>query len=443
MTIAVSSLDRESNIADYSGKGDYIDFAAPSTDVEEIFNLNSSVSRWSGPEYSNAYIASSIALIKTYLKDATILDIYNFLRNFCIDLGETGKDKNYGYGIPDFKNLKISDIDKETPKFKEVTFENQTWEVLKQIKIVVEDNIRIKSWAITKNEQSPNENEWKVLESVTPLLDVTSEITENGKYYIFVQDTAGNISKQEIGIDKVDNKPPEIAYTINKDTLSSGYVTIVVTAEDKESGLYDSPFSWDKRTWSKENSTRTVKQNGRYKVYAEDNLGNVSEAEILVDCFPQEGRYELQDGNIITKINVSAEWEENTNKNVQITLNKELDITAWQITASNIIPQDFVELEQLANQNNEQTNMNNNQTNSNMSIPNNVVLENMTTENTTNENSNNSIQNTTDSQVQIPRRTEPIIINKSLDINTSYYLWVRDRNGNWTSQIFKIFKAEV
>ena len=76
MTIAVSSLDRESNIADYSGKGDYIDFAAPSTDVEEIFNLNSSVSRWSGPEYSNAYIASSIALIKTYLKDATILDIY-------------------------------------------------------------------------------------------------------------------------------------------------------------------------------------------------------------------------------------------------------------------------------------------------------------------------------------------------------------------------------
>ena len=91
MTIAVASLDRENNITDYSGKGQYIDFAAPSTDIEEIFNLNSTVSRWSGPQYSNAYIVSSIALIKTYAKDATILDIYNFLRNFCIDLGETRK----------------------------------------------------------------------------------------------------------------------------------------------------------------------------------------------------------------------------------------------------------------------------------------------------------------------------------------------------------------
>ncbi len=441
MTIAVASLDRENNIADYSGKGDYIDFAAPSTDIEEIFNLNSTISRWSGPEYSNAYIVSSIALIKTYAKDATILDIYNFLRNFCIDLGESGKDLNFGYGVPNFSNIKISDIDKESPTFKEVTIENQTWEVLKQVKIIAEDNIRIKSWALTKNEQIPNENEWKVLESVTPSLDVTSEITENGKYYIFVQDTAGNISKQEIAVDKIDNKPPQIAYTINKDTLNSGYVTIVVTAEDLESGLYDNPFSWDKRTWSKENSTRIVKQNGRYKVYAEDNLGNISELEILVDCFPQEGRYELQEGNIITKVNVSAEWEENTNKNVQITLNKDLNITAWQISKEDSIPQEFIEVEQITNQNDAQTN--NNQTNSNINMPNNVVLENITTSNTTNENISNTSQNNTDNQVQIPRRTEPIVINKSLEVNTTYYLWVRDRDGNWTSQSFKIFKAEI
>lgn len=91
MTIAVSSIDRENLISDYSGKGEYIDFAASSTDIEEIFRENSTVSRWSGPEYSNAYIVSAISLIKTYAKDATILDIYNFLRNFCIDLGELRK----------------------------------------------------------------------------------------------------------------------------------------------------------------------------------------------------------------------------------------------------------------------------------------------------------------------------------------------------------------
>ena len=113
MTIATSSIGRDLNVTDYSATGDYIDFVAPSTDVEEIFKMTgSTVSRWSGPGYSNAQIAASIALIKTYDKNATILDIYNFLRNFCIDLGEEGKDELYGYGYPNFENLTIADIDK-------------------------------------------------------------------------------------------------------------------------------------------------------------------------------------------------------------------------------------------------------------------------------------------------------------------------------------------
>ena len=58
---ATSSIDRNFNLADYSGKGEYIDFTAPSTDVEEIFNSSTTVSRWSGPEYSNAQIVSCIA----------------------------------------------------------------------------------------------------------------------------------------------------------------------------------------------------------------------------------------------------------------------------------------------------------------------------------------------------------------------------------------------
>ena len=114
MTIAVSSLDRELKIADYSGKGDYIDFAAPSTDVEEIFSNSVNISRWSGAQYSNAQITAVIALIKTYSKKATILDIYNFLRNFSDDLGEEGKDDLYGYGCPKFQDLTIADIDKHT-----------------------------------------------------------------------------------------------------------------------------------------------------------------------------------------------------------------------------------------------------------------------------------------------------------------------------------------
>lgn len=436
MTIAVSSLDREMNLADYSGKGDYIDFSAPSTDVEEIFSNSANISRWSGVQYSNAQIAATIALIKTYSKDATILDVYNFLRNFSEDLGDEGKDELYGYGCPKFQNLTIGDIDKTSPEFKEVTFENDTWEVVKQVKIVANDNIRMKDWAITKNENGPDDKEWNAMQAVTPDLDVSSTLTENGKYYIWIRDIAGNTATKEIQIDKIDNTPPEIAYTINKDTLASGYVTITVTAEDSQSGLYDSPFSWDKITWSQENSTRTIKENGRYKVYAEDNLGNISEKEILVDCFPQAGTFELKDGNIITNMKVSANWIGNTNNDVEIELNKDLDIAGWQITTDENTPSEFVAVEG-ANVIVENQENNNNNSSNNTSLPNNVVIDgNIQASNTT-------VQENTQPQIQVIPRTEPIVLHTTLDIDKTYYFWTKDSYGNTAYQAFVIHKAVI
>lgn len=457
MTIATSSIGRDLNTTDYSGTGDYIDFVAPSTDVEEIFKASSTVSRWSGPGYSNAQMVATIALIKTYDKNATILDIYNFIRNFCIDLGEEGKDELYGYGYPNFQNLTIADIDKQAPTMKEITYENETWEVLKQIKIEAEDNIRMNAWAITKNENGPNDNEWQILQSVTPDLDVTTEITENGIYYIWIRDIAGNTASQTIEINKIDTTPPQIAYTINQDTLASGYVTINVTAEDTESGLNDGPFSWDQNTWSLENSTRSVKENGRYKIYVRDSLGNTGEQEILVDCFPQEGIYELGPGNIITTMNVSANWNGNTNNNVQITLNQELDIAGWQITTSAYEPQNFVEVESNstggATNNNQNTNSNTVNVTINTSLPNNVVWGNTT--NTESSENNTNVTNSTDSQntqttnentIQTQRiepRTEPIVLNLSLNIDTTYYFWIKDSVGNTDYQTFTIAKAPI
>lgn len=437
MTIAVSSLDRNMELADYSGSGEYIDFSAPSTDVEEIFSNSANISRWSGSQYSNAQIVAAIALIKTYNKEATILDVYNFLRNFSQDLGKEGKDDLYGYGCPNFKELTITDIDKDKPTIKEVIYDNENWEVKKQLKIVANDNIRITNWAITKNENGPGDGEWNDMQAVTPTLDVTATITENGKYYIWVQDAAGNTESKEISIDKVDNTPPQIAYNINKDTLSAGYVTITVTAEDNQSGLYDSPFSWDKITWSQENSTRTIKENGRYKVYAEDNLGNVGELEILVDCFPQAGTYELQDGNIITSMNVSADWVGNTNNNVEIQLNKDFNIVGWQITTSENVPTEFISVDTNSNISSENENNTQNITSNTLfNLPNNVVI---------NSNITSSQTNTTsqvNQEIQQPR-TEPIVIHTSLDIDKVYYLWIKDSYGNTSYQTFSIHKAVI
>lgn len=450
MTIAVSSLDRDSNIADYSGEGEYIDFSAPSTDIEEIFNKSSTVSRWSGPQYSNAQIVSAIALIKTYLKDATILEIYNFLRNFSVDLGDTGKDGKYGYGCPVFKDLTISDIDKKNPIILDVVYDNENWEILKKVKISAKDNIRIYRWAITKNEINPGENEWNILDNITANLDVTADVNFNGIYYIYVQDTAGNITTQKIEVNRVDNTPPKIAYTINKENLNQGIVTINVTAVDEESGLYDSPFSWDEITWSLDNSQKVVNENGRYNVYSIDNLGNKSMQEILVDCFPQEGTYELIGGeNIIEKMIVSADWTENINNNVQITFKENQNIISWQITENINIPTNFVELVQNIHQNTTQNNENQTNENSNNQINQNSVITSNIIENkdryninsTTSDLSNvDNIEENSEPQIGI---NEQITINTQLSINKIYYLWIKDAKGNIKCQSFMIAKAEI
>ena len=109
-TIATASLNKNMELATYSGEGEYIDFSASSTDIKEIFNNSQTVSRWSGAQYSNAIMASEIAMLKTYNKDLKIKDVYNELIKYSEDKGATGKDEKFGYGIPKFQNLQISNL---------------------------------------------------------------------------------------------------------------------------------------------------------------------------------------------------------------------------------------------------------------------------------------------------------------------------------------------
>ena len=467
VTLSVSSLDKEFEITDYSGRGKYIDFAIPSTDVEEIFNQSSSVSRWSGSQYSNAELTAIISLIKTYDKEATILDIYNFIRNNATDLGDAGKDDLYGYGVPIFSNLNISDIDKIIPIFKEIKYQDENWELLKKVKILAEDNIRIKFWALTQSENEPNLDEWKKMDSVTHKLEQELEITEKGNYYIFVEDSAGNKTKEHFEIKKIDKTPPEISYSINKDTLSEGYVTIDILAEDSESGLEENPYSFDKINWSSENNKKIVKENGRYNAYVKDKLGNTNEVEILVDCFPEEGISEIGEGNIIQSIYVSADWDGNTNNNVQITLNNNLNLKAWQITTDSNIPNNFIDIitQNTATEETNTTSNNNiesNQTNTENTINTinnntNTNINNSTSNSSNNDNNidlnrivtitdmskENNKKNTITSRANENTRETYITLKVVLEVDKLYYMWIKDNNGNLNYQTFQIHKKEI
>ena len=414
-TIAVSSIDKSLKTTSYSGNGDYIDFVASSTDVKEIFNTSSTVSKWSGAGYSNAHIASIIALIKTYNKDFTILEIYNVIRNYCQDLGSQGKDSTYGYGFPDFSGIKISDIDKELPKIIEANIDDEKWEKSKQLKLKASDNIRIYGWNVTKSKDVPSD--WKKLAETTNTLDVTKEIKESSTYYIWVTDSAGNVSYLTKEITKIDTVAPKIQYAIDdskKDTEK--YVTITVTATDEESGLHEMPYSWDKQSWGTDNNILKVTENGTYTIYVRDALENISERKIAINSFPQEGTAEIDQGEVIKDIKVSSKWQGNKNEEVIITLNNNMDIEKWKITESDIAPEEF-EDEEIEDEEVE-----------NIINSNNTSNTNETTVTTANDNSSQGYTNVT--------------ITVSLNVNRKYYVWIKDARGNVSSQGFTIKKAE-
>ena len=398
-TIAISSIDKSGNFADYSGKGSYVDFSAYSTDVEEIFNKTSTISKWSGAQYSNAHIASAIALIKTYHKQYTILEIYNELRNWCNDLGDEGKDELYGYGVPDFSKIQISDIDNDMPEIQEIVYENNTWEKSKNIQIKANDNIRIFGWTVTNSDKEPGK--WNHVETLTPTLDVSSTIEKNGTYYIWVTDSAGNVVNKTIEVNKIDNTPPSIDYTIDDSKLESDkYLTIKINAKDDESGLNQSPYSFDSTIWGTTKELK-VTENGTYKIYVKDNLDNIAQKEIKINKFNQEGSATIGTGSIIKNIEVPADWSGNINNSVKIIFNDNLEIRNYKITETGELPAEFIEYEDETQKN----------------------------QNTVYDVFNN--QGYTNFTVTI-----------SLTANTQYYLWVKDEDGNIMSQAFNINKPE-
>ena len=412
-TIAVSSVDKNLKTTSYSGKGEFIDFVASSTDVKEIFNSSSTVSRWSGAGYSNAHIVGAIALIKTYNKNFTILEVYNTIRNYCKDLGEKGRDDIYGYGFPNFSEIKMADIDKQDPQITEASVDNEKWEKQKAFKLKATDNIRIYGWNITKTDKVPND--WKKTQAITNNIDVTEDLKENGKYYIWVTDSAGRVSFLDKEITKIDNVGPKITSSVDeskKDTEK--YITINVTATDDESGLHQNAYSWDKQNWAKDNNNLKVTKNGTYTIYVRDALENISEKKITINSFPKEGKAEIDNGLIIKEIKVSSKWEGDKNQEVTITLNNNLSIQKWQITETDFPPRDFIDSQ-------DETNTLNNNLNQQNVVSNNVITNNNTTQ-------NQGYSNMT--------------MTVSLNANQKYFMWIKDAQGNVVSQGFTIKKVD-
>lgn len=112
--IVVAAINRQLEKADFSNWGDSIDFAAPGVDilscVPKFFMgvpYGDAKGIMSGTSMATPHISALAAMIKLENPSITSEEIKNIMIGHSVDLGETGRDFDYGWGMPDFSKEEV------------------------------------------------------------------------------------------------------------------------------------------------------------------------------------------------------------------------------------------------------------------------------------------------------------------------------------------------
>ena len=120
--LSIASVDSDLNKSDFSNWGSEITFTAPGTAIKSIKSGDSTIDPGfvigdiddehlilSGTSMASPHAASAVAILKSYNKNLTYDNVVELLRKTALDLGETGWDKYYGYGLINFANAEFCD----------------------------------------------------------------------------------------------------------------------------------------------------------------------------------------------------------------------------------------------------------------------------------------------------------------------------------------------
>ena len=111
-------------------------------------------------------------------------------------------------------------------------------------------------------------------------------VTENGTYKLKVRDRLGNESEHVFTVTNIDVEGPVISAGQSTSEWTNETVLLTVAAEDDQSGLHETAYSWGGGEWQT-GAEYTVMKNGTYILKVRDRLGNESEHVFTVsniDC---------------------------------------------------------------------------------------------------------------------------------------------------------------
>jgi thermitase len=111
--LSVAAVDYDGRRASFSNYGDYIDIAAPGVYIPSTY-FNQQYAALSGTSMAAPHVAGLAALIKSANPDLTSSQVISIIKNSAIDLGEQGKDIDYGNGLIDV-NSALQEASTEAP----------------------------------------------------------------------------------------------------------------------------------------------------------------------------------------------------------------------------------------------------------------------------------------------------------------------------------------
>lgn len=112
--LAVAATDSNQKRAEYSNYGDYIDVAAPGTNIASTFPGNQ-YAALSGTSMASPHAAAMAGLIRSLNPNLTNQEVMDIMTSQTVDLGEKGKDKYFGHGQIDIFRALQAAVAPEVP----------------------------------------------------------------------------------------------------------------------------------------------------------------------------------------------------------------------------------------------------------------------------------------------------------------------------------------
>ena len=173
-----------------------------------------------------------------------------------------------------YTNTTSDKTDKTAPIIDKVSVDARWSNQNKSIDISARDNTSgsgLGGYIVKTENKTPTltESGW---EAATSGKYQTANTFDNGTYYVFAKDNAGNISEgRKVIIEKVDKITPTCTIKINPNGTTAPYKTLSIVSDDNY--INKEGYSWSHNTNLKEDVIK-VTENGSYTGYVTDLAGN-------------------------------------------------------------------------------------------------------------------------------------------------------------------------